>query len=144
MNLDPLFLQHIAQNMHADEKVTKVYYDYLDKNYGKISESHTGYSNFANEHQRRQFQITLDSTIRAYRSGIFTDDASTTVSTGTTNANLGIPRILPGMLRRIMPNLFAQQICNVQAISAPDAKIFFYKTQKIGSLGTALGEIGAA
>jgi len=142
MQLDPVFLQYLSQNLQKDEKVQKVYFDYLDKNYGKISENHNGFPVFANEGQRRNFQITLDSTVRAYRSGLLTDDASTTVSTGTTNANLGIPRILPPMLRRIMPNLFANQICNVQSITAPDAKVFFYKTSKLGSSGTALGEIG--
>lgn len=129
------FIEFLAQNIasaeNKDEKAIKMYHDYLDQQYGKLSENASDNSlpAFKNEHARRQFTIVADSTVRAYRTGRVMD-ASTTASTGVNNATLGIPRVILPLLRRIMPNLFIQNIVNIQALTAPDAKIFFYKAKK--------------
>lgn len=133
------FVEYLAAQLATgsgaeDTSMQNMYFDYLDKSYGKLSENHNGMPIFKDEWARRQFTIAADATVRAYRSGKVAnkamDAASTTTSTGTTNANLGVPRVILPLLRRIMPALFVQNLVGIQALTAPDAKIFYYTPKK--------------
>lgn len=114
------------------------YENYLDERFGEFSVA-DGFSQFKTEHERKQFTRVMDNVEKLYENGLALDDrvASTTTSTGTTNANLQIPQILAPLMRRLMPDLFISQIINTQTLDRPDGRLFFL-TPKKGD-GTVVG-----
>lgn len=117
-----------------------VYDAYLQQTYGKFCEPIKGVPDFKSDHMKKQFMVALDNIVAmSYMEG---SNPNSTTGTGTTPANLGIPHIIPPILRRVMPTLFIQDIVSVQSIPLPEAKIFFYVARKINVVNAASAPIG--
>lgn len=113
-------------NLSADQQFKK-YCDKLDKTWGKLTENHNGMPNIPNEHVRRQLTIMLDTTERMYKAGM-ANDANMTI--GTTQVGVGgsgvmLPKILPPIMRRLIPSLITNELVQLQAMPVPDGKTFF-------------------
>ena len=113
-------------NKSAAQQV-KEYYDKLDRKWGKLTENHNGMPNIPNEHIRRELTKILDTTERLYKMGAHMD-ANMTI--GTTQVGVGgsgvmLPKILPPIMRRLIPSLITNELVLLQSLPVPDGKIFF-------------------
>lgn len=128
MNL--AFMQLLAKNSATDKNIQQMYYSFLDKKWGKLADNASDHSkpNFKNEYDRRQFTIVMENVDYFYKSGAFLDESTTT---STNVATIGVPKIIPAMLRKIMPDLFVKDLVNISAIPVPEAKVLFYTAYKL-------------
>lgn len=137
MNL--ALLQLMAKNSAQDKNIQAMYHAYLDKKWGKLAANASDHSkpDFKSEYDRRQFTIAMENIDYFYHSGAFLDESTTT---STNVATIGVPKILPAMLRKIMPDLFIRDLVNISAIPVPEAKVLYYTAYKLS--GTDKVQIG--
>ena len=105
----------------------KAYFDRLDKKWGKLTENHNGMPIVPTEHLRRQLTIVLENTERMYKQSAYMDAnmTITTTQVGVGGSGVMLPKVLPPIMRRLMPSLITNELLLTQAIPVPDAKIFF-------------------
>lgn len=136
--MNPIFLRMLASAAQSNTKARDQYTKYLEMKWGKLAANSSDHKkpDFKNDYQRLQFMMAAENMDNFYRNGEAVDAAETTTSTAV--ATVGMPKVLPGMLRKIMPELFIKNLVNIQSIPLPEAKVLFYKTYKVSSDGTAL------